>query len=272
MSGLQSASIVHRATLAQCFEMSDSRIGSSDDPGAGDVSSPTKVEVLAMECDLGVETSQRFEEVGPNQSDRALHVEHVTHRIELLLVEITALHIRGRLSVPIGTHAHRKQSGWVGPFNDLGADDAGVRSIGLLDKYADDTRFESDIVVTQQEERCALNRDEGLVGGGGEPRIGIEPPQMRCGQNSGNSIPESRRIGTGCIDEEHRDVRIILGIDAGEGLLEPPSGVMGDHHDHDGRSYLFIDGLISTSVGDAGGLGANGFGGRFFSSHDGHRG
>jgi hypothetical protein len=96
-------------------------------------------------------------------------------------------------------------------------------------------------------------------------------------------------------------------LETGESLLEPPTRIVRDHHDHNGRGTLVIAGLViaglvidnyfihkriihesciddrfirnlfsddrvGTDVGGAGGLGADRFDGRLLNSHDGPRG
>ena len=60
-----------------------------------------------MKGDRRVVTTQSFEEVGPNQRYRPRDEENITHRIVLLLIEITKFDIRSGMTKSVSTHAYR---------------------------------------------------------------------------------------------------------------------------------------------------------------------
>jgi hypothetical protein len=127
--------------------------------------------------------------------------------------------------------------------------------------------------------RCALHRHERLIGSGGEPRIVLESPEMGLGQNRGNPVAKNIGFGASRIDHQNRNLFIVLGSNAGERLLEPPTGVMGHDEDHDGRGHHLLVGCEEGIIwpreglrdGPREGLG-EGLGGGFLNSHDSWRG
>ena len=66
----------------------------------------------------------------------------------------------------VAAHAHMEQDPRVVPVDELGRDDAGVGTEGLLDQPADRVVVERHVVVAEQEEGGPLHHLEGLVGGG----------------------------------------------------------------------------------------------------------
>ena len=159
-----------------------------------------------------------------------------------------------------------QQAALVGPLHDLGADDAGVGAVGLLDQQAHGVRRQAHVVVAEQVEGGALHRDEDLVGGGGEAGVGVEPAEVGLGQHGRDPVPQACRIGAGGVDHEHRDVRVVLGRDARERLLEPPTGVVRDDGDDHGR------GGPRRVVGPGTGVSGGARTGVFGVSHDDRRG
>jgi hypothetical protein len=98
MAGLQATSVIDGPTLTECLEMSDPGIGSDDDPSPGDMGTPTKIEILAVKGEFGVEATERFEQVGAHEGDTPLQVQNVSDRVELFLIEIALLDKRRGLA------------------------------------------------------------------------------------------------------------------------------------------------------------------------------
>ncbi len=133
------------------------RVGRDDHARARHLRPPTEIEILTMEVDTGVEPSERSEQVGPDESDGARHVERVAHAIVLLLVELATLDVRDGIARLVGAHADRQQPLGVVPVDEFRPDDAGVRAERLFDHDLERVGLEADVVVAEQEERRALH-------------------------------------------------------------------------------------------------------------------
>jgi len=59
--------------------------------GRRDLGPPAEVDVLAVGPQLGLEASERYREVGPDQQEGAVDGEHVSHGVVLFLVEFTGV-------------------------------------------------------------------------------------------------------------------------------------------------------------------------------------
>ena len=112
--------------------------------------------------------------------------------------------------------------GRVDPLDELGADDAGVGPVGLLDHHLDHVGVEPHVVVAEQVEGRALDRAQHLVGRGAEPGVALEAAQVGVGHDRGDPIAHGRVAAA--VDHEQRGVRVALRRDAGQRLLEPAPG------------------------------------------------
>ena len=70
----------------------------------------------------------------------------------------------------VDRHADLEQDVGVVAVDDLRADDAGVRPVGLLDHQPDRVGIEHDVVVAEEQEDRTLDRGERLVRGRRERR------------------------------------------------------------------------------------------------------
>ena len=232
---LEPAAVVDRAAHAEGLEVGDPGRRGDDDPGAGDVGPPAEVEVLAVEGHRPVEAAEGGEEVGPHEGGRAGDVEDVAHGVVLGLVEIAALDVVDRLAVAVGAHARPTAGGARRP---------------TARPWARRRRRWSGRPPRPGGARCRGRgaRRRGRTGGRRRParRRGPRRPRRRsrgrCRGGAGGRRAARRRpgragggVGAGGVDDEHRDVRVVLGRDARQGLLEPPAGVVRDDGDDHGR-------------------------------------
>ena len=141
---------------------------------------------------LGVEATERAEQVGPHERGRARDVEDVADRVVLLLVELAPLDVRGRCPGLVGAHADLEDAARDRPSStSFGADDAGVRAERLLDHHLDRVGVEPDVVVAEQVEGRSLDRRQHLVGGRAEAR------RWRRAGARGRRGRSRRRVGRG---------------------------------------------------------------------------
>jgi hypothetical protein len=98
MTSLEATSVIDWSALTERFEMPDPRIGRNDDTGPCDMSTPTEIKIFAVKAELRVKATECFEQVGAHECDAPLQVENITNRVELFLIEITALHERRGLT------------------------------------------------------------------------------------------------------------------------------------------------------------------------------
>ena len=136
----------------------------------------------------------------------------------------------------VGPHPHREQPQRVVPLDELRADDAGVRPEGLLDELANRGGLERHVVVEEAEEPRALDELQRLVRGRSEPRVGVEPADVGPGKPGGDRcghVPVAPRV-----DDEHREVRVVLSGERGQQLVEPCAGIVGNQHGDDRRRRL----------------------------------
>src|SRR5581483_2906870 len=112
--------------------------------------------------------------------------------------------------------------------------DPGVGPVRLLDHRADRGRRERDVVVAERVERRALDDGQDLVGGGGETGCLVEPADVGGWLDARDPRGDvgGRR---GRVDDQRGQVRVVLGGDRREALLEPGAWFVGHHHRHDRR-------------------------------------
>ena len=151
----------------------------------------------------------------------------------LLLVELAPLDQRRGRPGLVNGHSHLEQVERVVPRHQLRADDARVGSEGLLDEQAHRVGLGRDVVVAEQEERRPLHHRQGVVGGGAEARVLVQPADERAGQHGRHP---ARGVGrAGGVEHQHAQVGVVLGPEAAQRLLQPRPGVVGDHDRHDRR-------------------------------------
>ena len=129
---------------------------------------------------------ERVEQVDADEHATGRDHEDVPHRVVLLLVELSGLTERNQDAGLVGPHPDREQPQRVVPFDELRADDAGVRPEGLLDELADRGGLERHVVVEEAEEPRAFDELQRLVRGRSEPRVGVEPADVGPGKPGGD--------------------------------------------------------------------------------------
>ena len=217
----------------QGFEMADVGSGRHDDPGPEHLGPPAEVEVLAEQVDMGIEAGQRGEQIGPHQIAAAGGAEHVAHRVVLLLIELTPLDQPGGHTRLVDAQADRQEMIGPLPLDELGRHHPGVAAEGLLEQDPGDVRGQTDIVMAEQVVGGPLHDRQGFVGGPGEAHPAREPVDVGARQDGRH--PGGGVFGAGGVDHQNREVRVVLGSEAGEGLLQPRTRITGDDDRHDGR-------------------------------------
>jgi hypothetical protein len=127
-------------------------------------------------------------------------------------------------------HADRLEPAGVVPVGELGADEAGVGPGRLLDQRGDRARGEGDVVVAQQQVAGALDGLHHLVGGGAEAGVGVDAAHE--GRRAGGRHPLGRVVLAARVDDQDREVGVVLGRERAKAVLEPRAGFVG-HHDRD---------------------------------------
>ena len=201
-----------------------------DHLGAGDTGPPAQVEILAVEALSGVEAAERGEQVGPDELTAAGQVVDVTDGVVLALVVLPRLHVGRRVAGAVDGHPHRQQLAGVVPLGHLGPDQPGIGPARLLDEGRDGAGTERDVVVTDEQVAGPFDGLEGLVGGGTETGVGVDPAHEGRGAGGGHAL--GRIDGAARVDDEHGEVRVVLGGERAQALVEPRTGFVG-HHDRD---------------------------------------
>ena len=230
---LEAAAVVDGAALAERLEVAGGGVGDDDDPGAGQVGPPAQVDVLAVQRHALVEAVQRAEQVGPHEQGPAAHVEDVADGVVLLLVQLAGLGRRGHGSGLVDGPAHRTDAPRVVPVQELGAQDPTVGAEGLLHQVADGVGGQGHVVVAQEEERRPLHRVEHPVGRRAVPGVGALAGHPGLGQDGRHA--RRRVLRAGVVDDQDRQGAVGLRGEGLQHLLEPGTGVLGDHHRHHRR-------------------------------------
>ena len=146
----------------------------------------------------------------------------------LLLVVLAGLGDRVDLPEAVDAQADVLQHGRVVPRDQLGSDDAGVRSVELLHEEAHGIGIEGHVVVAEAEEAAlSLHQPEHLVGRHTEAGVGAEIPDERLRQPL-DDAPMDIVAGTigRCARQEEQgvEVGVVLVSERVEGLVEPGPG------------------------------------------------
>ncbi len=209
------------------------RIGNDHHPCAGEPRAPAEIEIFGTGERRGVEAAELAEQVGAHEHRRARDVEDVADAVVLLLVELARLDAGVRPSEPVDRPSDLEQHVGVVGGHELGPDDACVRPERLFDEQAHGGRIEREVVVTDQEEARPRDRGQRLVRRAAEAGVRIDRPHEGPGQGRGDAGGGvDARVG---VDDEHREVGVVLGPEGGERALEERAGVPGDDDGHDGR-------------------------------------
>ena len=203
--------------------------GGHQHAGARQAGAPAQVDVLGSGETRGVEPTELVEQVGPHEHGCVRHVEDVAHGVVLGLVELAGLDPRVRVAELVDAAPDLQQHLGIVGVDDLRADDAGVRPVGLLEHEAHHPRVEHDVVVANEEERGVPDGVERLVGRRREARL-RHPADERVRQGTRDALAGillRRRV-----DHEHCHARIVLAAQRPQRPLQPRSRVPG--HDDGG--------------------------------------
>ncbi len=210
-----------------------SSVGDDQHPRTGEARPPAEVEVFGTGERRGVEALELGEQVGAHQHHRGGNVEDVTHAVVLFLVDLARFDAGVRRPEAVDGPTHLEQHLGVLGAHELRAQDAGVRPVPLFHQEPHRGRIEHDVVVTQQEEGGTLDRVERLVGSVGEARAVREATDEGAREHLGDA--GGGVVDRAAVDDEDREVVVVLLREAGERVLEPRTRVAGDHDGHDRR-------------------------------------
>ncbi|CAB4827978.1 unannotated protein [freshwater metagenome] len=152
----------------------------------------------------------------------------------LLLVRVSALGDPDCSTEAIRPHAHALDSTRIRPLEQFRTHHTCVGSIYLRHQLTDGVGGKCDVVVQEAEEPLVpLDQTDDVVHGGAETRICRKVTQGGIGEHR----PDPRRK-PGVLagqEEEHPQIRVVLGAECGERLVEPWSGVVCHHDCHNRR-------------------------------------
>ena len=222
----------------ELLAVADPGLRGDDDPGAAQVDPPAQLDVVAVEADRRVEAAEGPEQVGPHEQAGRRERRTRRGRASCCSWSYSPGSVIGstspKRSRPRPTCCSTRR---VVPRHQLRADDAGVRSVQLLDEHAHGVGVERHVVVAEAEEPAvALDQAQHLVGGRAEAGVGAELADEGVGQ-PGEDPPPTRTspsASTRGEQEQRVEVRVVLGGERGQRLVEPGSGVV-DDDDRDDR-------------------------------------
>jgi hypothetical protein len=250
--GLQPAPVVHGPADRERLEVADARVRGHDHPGPGHVRPPAEAQVVEQVVDALVVATDLGEEVGPHEHERARHHEHVTDGVVLLLVELAPLHQRHGVAGVVDALADLEQARGVVPAHELGPDDRRVGAVRLLHQHPHGVRGRVHVVVAHEEEGGTVDDVEDVVGGRPVAGVVLQPPHEGAGGALGH--PPLDLGLAGGVDDQDRQVRVVLLGQGRHRLLEPrPRVARHDHRHHrrgDGRGVGGRVGAVGLGVQD----------------------
>ena len=113
----------------------------------GEPRTPAQVDVVGTGERRRVESAELVEQVGPYEHGGVRNEEDVAHAVVLFLIDLVGFDARERDAVMVDRHADLEEDLGVLLVDDLGADDAGVRAVRLLDHQPDRVGVEHHVVV-----------------------------------------------------------------------------------------------------------------------------
>ena len=144
----------------------------------------------------------------------------------------------------VDRHADVEQLARVVPADQLRRHDSGVGPEGLLHQDVDGVGVRGDVVVAEQQQRRPLHHRQDLVGAGPEPPVDREPAHE--GAREHRRHHRGGVDGAGRVEDQHRQLGVVLGGEGPQRLLEPFSGVARDDHGDDRRSNGLHQGREAT--------------------------
>ena len=213
--------------------MGDHRVGSAHDARSRDPSPPAQLEILPDGHVTLVIPTEQSEQVVAHQGHATGSHEYVAHRIVLTLVDFSGLHPLNHQAIAIHALADVQQHRWVRHRDHLGGDDSGIRAEGLLDEEVNTVGSKPDIVVAQEQERCALHLFERLVDRRSEAAVLLKHRHKGLRVDGRHA---ARDISRGAIDH-HQGAQfgIVLLCERPQHDLERVIRVRGNHHGDDVR-------------------------------------
>ena len=209
-------------------------VGRDHHPRTGDLAPPGKVEVLAHGDDPGVEAVQLSKQVGSDQGAAAGGDEDVSDRVVLAVVHLALEDAVDHGTRLVAAHADMEQDPRVVPVDELGRDDSGVGTEGLLDEPTHRIVVERHVVVAQQEEGSPLHHFEDLVRRRAVAHSAGQVAHEGIRQDPAH--PLSHLVGLSAV-RQHEDGKflVVLGGERRERLFEPRAGLGGDHDGNHSR-------------------------------------
>ncbi len=148
----------------------------------------------------------------------------------LALVVLALLHVGGGMADAVDGHPDGLELAGVVPVGHLRADQTGVGTPGLLDEGGDRARAQGHVVVAEEQVAGPLHGLQHLVGRGAEAGVDVDPAHEPA--RAGGGHPLGRVLAAAGVDDQDGEVRVVLGREGAQALLEPRTGFVG-HHDRD---------------------------------------
>ena len=153
------------------------------------------------------------------------------------LVELSALHPPQRRPETVHAEAELQDVVRLGGVDELRPDDPGVLEERLLHHRPQGVGFEGDVVVAEQVVRRAEDDVARRVRARAETRVLPQPGDVEARRDRRDAGRE--RLNAGGVDDERRQVRVVLRRERGKTRLEPRSRIGGDD-DGDDRWRLIL--------------------------------
>ena len=199
--------------------------------------SPTQIQVLAQQCDDGIEAVQRGEEVGAHQSDAAGRDEDVALQVLLTVVDLTFFDALARDPEAIARLADVQERDRIFVLDELGRHDPRVRPIRRFDHQLERVRLEAHVVVTEEEKGRPLHHESGLVARGAKSAIFIQHSHERVRRDRRHALGDARCIAVG--DHQEAQLLVVLRRQRRRRGFKTRSGAGGDDDGNNGRSTRF---------------------------------
>ena len=231
------------------FAVTRPRIGDDEHARAREPGAPAQVEIFRPREGLGIESAEFLEQIGAHEHDRGGDVEDVAHAVVLLLVELARFDAGVRRAETVDGATDLQQDLRVLGTDQLRPEDPGVRPVGLFHQQPNGRWVEHHVVVAQQEQGGPFDRVQGLVRRHREAGAAVETAHERPRQHRRDAV--GRVVVGAAVDHEDGEVVVVLPGEPVEGVLEPGSGIAGDHHRHHRRvlRQRFVGGLVVVGGG-----------------------
>ncbi len=220
-------------------------VGSHDDSGSDNLSTPAEIEVFTHGHDVRVETTKLLEQISPHQAASAGGQEDVPHGVVLTVVDLMGMDTIDHRSALVHAHPDVDEALRVLPGDFLGRNDPRIGSECLFHHQVDGIGIESHIVVAEQVVIGAVHHGGHLVDRGPETTIVLKPADIGGGQNRRH--PVGQALLAGVVQHQNGQLCIVLRLERGQRLLEPRTGIVGDDDGDNRRCQRFHQG--SEAIG-----------------------